>query len=184
MSKKATTPKAPGEVKEELPTLEYKLNPETGDITRTDKDGTIRIARYFAEEKRVEIVPEWAKQYRSAAIRFLNTNEIPFESIILEGDQADKVQGDIPPCPKPTIAAGDKTPAVVEWFRKYKPAEFKARYGIRGMGTVTKTRIELNEKGEKVKVPFTVDALISDRKTHLTEKTEAADGKEGQYADE
>lgn len=33
----------------------------------------------------------------------------------------------IPQCP-PKDERGDKTPAVVEWYKKYKPAEYKRKY--------------------------------------------------------
>jgi hypothetical protein len=176
MSNETTQPS-----KETAPKIDYDLA-ENGDITRTDKEGTVRVARYVADAKRVELVQEHAK-FRPAVVRFLNAKEVAYDSIILEGDTPDKPVANIPPCPKPLMQFGDKTPAIVEWYRKYKPAEFKARYGIRGPGTVTKTSVQMTEDGPK-KVPVQVDALIAERKTHLTEKVEAADGQAGEYADE
>jgi hypothetical protein len=44
-------------------------------------------------------------------------------------------QLDIPECPPEDPTAGDKTEAVVEWYRQYKPEEFAAKYGSR-KGTV------------------------------------------------
>ena len=35
----------------------------------------------------------------------------------------------IPACPPCDPAMGDKTPAVVEWYRDHAPEEFKRRYG-------------------------------------------------------
>jgi len=172
-----------GEVlRDAIPVLDYAIL-ENGDVTRTTKDGTDVIAIYDAKTKVLQIVEEFAS-YRSAVVRWMNANEMPIVSIIMQGDKVDSTKGVIPPCPKPTMQAGDKTPAIVEWYRKYKPAEYRARYGIRGEGTVTKYRVELNERGEKVKVPYTVDAIIADRKTHLTEKVGTADAQEGQYADQ
>jgi hypothetical protein len=165
------TPNTDGPSK--APQIDYALN-EKGEITRTDKDSTITIGRYDRETKIVRIIPEWAK-FRPAMIRFLNAEEVPIESIILDGDEPDRPKPGvtIPPRPKMTLEAGDKTPAVVEWYRKYKPAEYKARYGVIGEGTITKHRKEKNEKGETVSVPFEVDAVLAHRKTHLTEKVEA-----------
>lgn len=172
----------PGQApKEAAPRIDYELLPN-GDITRTDKDGTVRIARYVADAKRLEIVEEHQK-FRAAMVRHLNSIEVAITSTIIEGDKPDVVAAEIPPCPKPTMQAGDKTPAVVEWYRKYKPAEYRARYGIIGPGTVTKTRTELNERGEKVKVPFTVDATIAHRKMHLTELPQANSSGSSGYAD-
>lgn len=173
----------PGQApKEAAPKIEYALL-ENGDITRTDKDGAVRVARYIAEDKRLEIVQEF-QNFRPSVVRYLNSLETAaIESIILEGDTPDEVPANIPPCPKPTMRDGDKTPGIVDWYRKYKPAEYKARYGIIGPGTVTKTRIELDEKGQKIKVPYTVDAIIAQRKTHLTELPEANAAGSSGYAD-
>ena len=167
------TPNTDGPSK--APTIDYALN-EKGEITRTDKDSTIVVARYDRTTKIVRLVEQWAK-FRPAVIRWMNAEELPIESILLEGDEPDKPKAGvtIPPRPKMTIEAGDKTPAVVEWYRKYKPNEYRARYGIKGEGTITKFRTETNEKGEKVKVPYEVEAVLAHRKTHLTEKIEAGD---------
>lgn len=171
------TPNTDGPSK--APAIEYKLT-EAGELVRTDKDSSVVIARYDRSTCIVRIVPEWAK-FRPAAIRFLNAEEVKIETIIMEGDEPDKPKPGvvIPPKPKRTIEAGDKTPALVEWYRRYKPAEYKARYGIVGEGTITKHRKEKNEKGETVSIPFQVDATLAHRKTHLTEKIEA-----GQVDDE
>lgn len=172
----------PGQApKEAAPRIDYELLPN-GDVTRTDKDSTIRIARYFAEGKRLELVEEHQK-FRPALVRYLNELEVEISSTIIEGDKPDAAVADIPPCPKPTMQAGDKTPAIVEWYRRHKPAEYRARYGIIGEGTVTKTRTELNERGEKVKVPVVVDALIAHRKTHLTELPQSNSSGSSNYAD-
>lgn len=172
----------PGQApKEAAPKIEYALL-ENGDITRTDKDGSVRIACYVEADKRLELVGEH-QRYRPSVVRFLNENEVAIESVIIEGDTPDEAKSDIPPCPKPTMRDGDKTPAVVDWYKRYKPAEYKARYGIIGPGTVTKTRVELDEKGQKVKVPYTVDATIAHRKVHTTEKIEANNAQVSGYAD-
>lgn len=177
---KNTAPNTDGPSK--APQIDYALT-EAGEITRTDKDSTIVIGRYDRTTKIVRIVPEWSK-FRPAMIRFLNAEDVKIESILLEGDKPDAVpDAGIPPKPKKTIEAGDKTPALVEWYRKHKPAEYKARYGIRGDGVVTKYRTETNEKGEKVKVPFEVEATLADRKTHLTEKIEAGQVEEGEASE-
>lgn len=178
---KSTSAKSTAAVAEKMPELSYTLN-EAGEVVRTDKDGSLVVAVYHADDKRVEIVPEQAK-YRPQVLRFLGSEEKKVDSVILQGDEPDAPKAGIPPCPKPTMAAGDKTPAVVEWYKKYKPAEYRARYGIQGEGTVTKTRWIHNARGEKVKEPYTVEATLAHRKTHLTEKVEAGNGDQGKYAD-
>lgn len=183
MSTKSEEPNKPGQApKEAAPKIDYELM-ENGDITRTDKDGTVRIARYVENAKRLEIVEEF-QNFRPAVVRHLNSLEVPIDSVILEGDTPDTKKAGEPPCPKPTMRDGDKTPAVVDWFKKYRPAEYRARYGIIGPGTVTKTRIELDEKGQKIKVPYEVDAIIAHRKTHHTELPQANNAGSSGYADE
>ena len=160
---------------DKAPVIDYAMN-EAGEVTRTDKDSVTVVARYDRATKIVRIVPEWAK-FRPAVIRWMNAEELKIESVLMEGDRPDPIPAaGIPPRPKMTPQAGDKTPAVVEWYRKYKPAEYRARYGIKGEGTVTKFRVELNERGEKIRVPYEVEATLAHRKTHLTEKIEAGHG--------
>ena len=168
---KQTAPNTDGPSK--APEIDYELL-ANGDVTRTDKDSTITVARYDQKTQTVRLVDQWAK-FRPAVIRFLNENEVPIAAILMEGMKPDVTPPgvSIPPKPARDIAMGDKTPALVEWYKKYKPNEYVARYGIRGPGTVTKFRVELNERGEKVKVPYEVEAVIATRKTHLTEKIEA-----------
>jgi hypothetical protein len=163
---------------EQAPRIDYAMD-ANGNITRTDKDSSTIVARYEKATKTVRVIQEWAK-FRPAVIRWLNQEEIPIDAILLEGDKPDVVPAgvDIPPRPKMTPQEGDKTPAVVEWYRKYKPNEFKARYGIRREGTVTKYRVEFNERGEKVRVPYQIEATLADRKIHLTEKIVAGDAED------
>lgn len=40
---------------------------------------------------------------------------------------AKNAKSSIPKCPEKD-ERGDKTPAVVEWYKKYKPAEYKRKY--------------------------------------------------------
>jgi hypothetical protein len=187
MSTKASadTSATPAKVIEKPPAIEYKLA-EDGKVTRTDKDSTIHVATLLEGDKLV-LVPEWAK-FRAPVVRFLNEDmgRNP-KSIVLEGDEDKPVKKDIPPRPKKEMRFGDKTPAVVEWYRKYHPAEYKARYGIKGEGTVTKTRKVLNATtGIPESQQFEVDAIIADRKIHGTEKVEAANtsvgGEESEYS--
>ena len=96
----------------------------------------------------------------------------------MTGAKRDPVQDvTIPPAPKQTIEAGDKTPAYVEWLKRYKPEEYAVRYGIRGEGTIHQVHYTKDEKtGKRIAHVTEKSALIADRKTHLTEKPEANDG--------
>lgn len=154
----------------QAPKIEYALT-AGGDVTRTDKDSTIVVAKYDAEKGIVYLVPEWAK-FRPAIVRWLNQEEYPVKTILLEGDRPDPSKN-IPKAPRKDPQFGDKTPAFVEWLRKYKPNEYKARYGIKGEGTVIKTRKVPDGEGGVRTESFEVHATLALRKTHLTEKVEA-----------
>jgi hypothetical protein len=159
-----------------MPDIRYEMDAK-GQITRTDKDSTLHVATYHADTKALLFTEEKALKFRVPVIRFLNENGLKKESEGMEGAPVDKPAKDIPKRPKMDLALGDKTPAVVEWYRKYKPEEYKVRYGIRGPGTVTKiVRYEQDQKtGKKRPVYETVEATIATRKIHTTEKVEAND---------
>src|SRR5512136_2701332 len=167
----------------EAPKIEYSL--EDGKVIRTDHEGPLHVANYKGGI--IELIPDQAK-FRPAIVRFVNEQVAaegsmlsPVKSIILAGDKTDPVK-DIPPPPKKTMRDGDKTPAYVEWLKKYKPNEYKARYGIIGEGKVMKEKIVTDEEGKPKKVAVAVDALLAERKIHLTEKPEA--NQNSDYADE
>lgn len=165
------TPSEPAKMSE----IDYELHPD-GRITRTDKDSTLHVANYDAKTKTLAFISEETLKFRPPTVGFLNRKDLDIAHIILKDVGADKVdETAIPPMPKKSMMHGDKTPAVVEWFRKYKPKEYAARYGVQGPGTVTKYRKEENPKkpGTFTTVPYEQDAIISTRKTHLTEKPEA-----------
>lgn len=165
---------AVGKVPEKPPVIDYQLN-ESGEITRTDKDSTITVAT-LKEGNVLVLVPEWSR-FRPAVVRFLNEDmgRKP-TAVFIEGDEpTPKARTvEIPPMPKMSARDGDKTPEVVEWYRRYKQEEYRARYGVKGNGTVTKTRKVLNPKtGLPETEVYEESAVIADRKTHLTEKAEA-----------
>jgi hypothetical protein len=161
-------------VADKAPVIDYNLA-EDGTITRTDKDSTITVAT-LKEDNTLVIAPEWLK-FRAPIVRFLNEDvgRTP-SAVYTEGDEpSPKAKArDIPPMPKKSMRLGDKTPEVVEWYKRYKPEEYRALYGIIGEGTVTKARKVLNPKtGIPETEIYEAEAIIATRKTHLTEKPEA-----------
>lgn len=112
------------------PPLSYEFKDgKSGLITRTDENGTLEVANYDEKKKVLRIVKEH-NNYRGAVTRWLGENDHKITNTIFDGDEEDPQGG--PPCPAMHPMMGDKTPAVVEWYRKNRPAEFKARYGVTG----------------------------------------------------
>lgn len=158
-----------------MPQIDYELHAD-GRVTRTDKDSTLHVADYDGKTKTLAFISEETLKFRPPTVGFLNRKDLDIAHIILKEVGADRVdEANIPPMPKKSMVHGDKTPAVVEWYRKYKPKEYAARYGVQGPGTVTKYRRVENEKkpGTFITEPYEQEAIISTRKTHLTEKPEA-----------
>jgi hypothetical protein len=168
---------------EKPPTIDYALA-EDGKVTRTDKDSTIHVAT-LTEDGTLILEREWTK-FRAPVVAFLNVSDRTPKAIILEGDEDKKPKENIPPMPKKSLRLGDKTPQIIEWYRKYKPAEYKARYGIKGEGTVTKHRKATDPNTGKVtSEPYQVDAILAERKIPDTEKLEANESSlnESEYED-
>lgn len=164
-------------VEAKAPVIDYAILPD-GKITRTDSTDTIHVAtlKDAPTGRLLVLVPEWAK-FRVPIVRFLNEQDKAPKGVVLEGEEEEAIKRaakPIPPMPKKNPRLGDKTPEVVEWYKRYKPEEYRARYGIKGPGTVTKFRKVIDPKtGQLVTETYEVDAIIAERKTHLTEKLEA-----------
>lgn len=168
------------------PSVVYTM--ESGKITRTDKDSSTHVATLSTiGGKRTLVLIEEHANFRPAVVRWLNENEMPPEAIILEGSESaaakENARTDIPKCPPRSRVHGDKTPEVVEWYRKYKPAEYAARYGIIGPGRVRRERKVLDDDGRPKTEFYEVDATIARRKIHLTEKPEADASSNDGYVD-
>lgn len=166
------------------------FTPVRFEITRTDKDSTSSIA--FIENELLEFVSDEMTKFRVPTLRFLNDQNVPYRQIAVKGKKKDKIKEDEPPCPIPAPSSpgkagydayveylrdGDKYAPIVEWFKRYRPEEYKVRYGIIGPGEVQKLEgYDTNQKtGEKTPRYRTEDALIATRKIHHTEKQEAND---------
>ena len=147
-------------------------------ITRTKGDDTKEIATV---KDGVLTYPdkETKRRYHPHVTRFLNDEQIPFDadSVSVEGLDVDEDEEsvDMSQAPRKTIEQGDKTPAFVEWLKKNKPKQFEKTYGVHGEGTVVKTLNSTDPVScRPVSKTFEERALIADRKTHLTEKPDAA----------
>lgn len=79
-----------------------------------------------------------------------------------------------PQPPKKNPQFGDKTPAFVDWLKRYRPDQFAIRYGVKGTGKVP--IIKTNPSTGIDEVVGYKDAEFATRKTHLTEKVEASNG--------
>lgn len=177
-----TTPSEPAK----MPEIDYVLHPD-GRITRKDKDSTLHVANYDAKTKTLAFISEETLKFRPPTVGFLNRKDIDIDHIVLKDIGPDKVdEANIPPRPKKSMVHGDKTPALVEWYRKYYPKEYAARYGVQGPGSVTKYRKVENPKkpGTFLTEAYEEDAIISTRKTHLTEKPEANIAGNSEYTDD
>lgn len=49
-------------------------------------------------------------------------------------EQTEEQDDATPPCPAEDLRYGDKTPAVVAWYREHQPEEFERRYANRKIG--------------------------------------------------
>lgn len=157
----------------------YEIN-EVGQIYRTDKVGQ-RLHLATLRDGAIVYVNENTKKYHPVVVRYLNDEKIEFDNdkTTTEGtSQESPYKPDqIPPAPKKSPKYGDKTPEYVEWLKKYYPERYNERYGIRGPGVVTKVREGVDPKtGRPIKIRYKQEAIISKRKTHITEKAEGALG--------
>jgi hypothetical protein len=71
--------------------------------------------------------------FKLGVITFLAENEMPIREFVRADLKADQpLTKNIPPRPKKDRLQGDKTPAVAEWYHRYFPSKFAARYGVIG----------------------------------------------------
>jgi len=168
-----------------IPTI-FTIDPKTNEIHRKRGKGNEQIedkviAKYDPESQ-VVTVPNlnYLRNYKAGIMTFLAENEMLIRSWQRADLEPDKPLGkNIPPRPKKTKHEGDKTPAVVEWYQKYKPNEFATRYGVLGRYTGPATlKIPVWEprpvdglkeyRGEQLVARDLVDVIVATRKTHLT----------------
>lgn len=176
----------------------YELGGKEGDpsrsITRTDQQGSAEVAVYHGDSKTLEFVSTAAANYRLPVIRCVGEAGLKYSKFAIKGGGADKVDPSSPKRPKIDPRMGDKTPEIVEWYRDYRPNEFKIRYGV--MGYAAQRLPKKDAAGNKMYDPKTSQqqfevrkhVLVAARKTHLTELVNGTevweDGKGPQIAGE
>lgn len=83
--------------------------------------------------------------HRPALEAFLGHDSPPEETTSSPNppiSQSPNPSSPIPPCPPMTAAAGDKTPAVIEWYFKYKPEEAAVKYAKRRYSLEAEATVE------------------------------------------
>lgn len=99
-----------------------------------------------------------------------------------EGFDIMEIESPAPSAPKMLSGHGDKTPAYVTWLLRYFPATFATTYGVIGMGSVERVRVQADPAtGEKRKVRFREPGhVIARRATIYTDKQDSADDLESE----
>lgn len=111
-----------------------------------DKEQVLRdgeaIGTYDAETKTVHLKEPLAPVLKGQLRNALETAGFDVDEFVIDeigsetpnSDEAKPVKaaiGEIPPCPPYDPNFGDKTPAVVEWYREHRPDEFATKYAGR-----------------------------------------------------
>jgi len=103
-------------------------------VTRTKMGVTTVLATLTGPKKdNIEFENEEALTKRIKVIQCLNELHVPHKTETIKGGKVDKVKSNEPPRPKMNPMEGDKTLAVFDWYKEYRPNEWKIRYGILGV---------------------------------------------------
>jgi len=103
------------------------------EIHKIKGDSNTVIAHYDTATKTVRFENAAMQRWNADAVNaFLATNELLVRDVLRDDLPKDPpLTKAIPPRPKKG-PEGDKTPAVVEWYYKFRPNQFKARYRVFG----------------------------------------------------
>jgi len=122
--------------------ITYTFDAKANEIRRKKGKGDEivedKVVAKYDPETQVVVFPNlnYLKNFKTGVITFLAENEMLVKSFQRGDMTLDKpLSKKEPPRPKKTKKEGDKTPAVVDWYFKYKPNEFATRYGV--LGTYT-----------------------------------------------
>jgi len=124
------------------------------EIHKRKGDEDTVIAHYYHDTKTVTYGNAALQRWNADAVNlYLSTNELLVQNILREDLPKDApLTKAIPPRPKKG-PEGDKTPAIVEWYYKFRPNQFKARYRVIGNYTGKVIYMEdvwIKRKGDQV----------------------------------
>ena len=149
--------------------MSYSLFSETGLVANSDG---MEFGHYEAGTGIFTLLSEDLSNYKGAIARFLNSVGHEVNGCEIKGESPPK--GNIPPKPKMDPRYGDKTPALVRWYERYAPEEFKTRYKVTGRGTVPRYRWDPIK--ERNVIDRHEEVWLAERKTCMTEKVDLPKG--------
>lgn len=161
---------------------------EEGEVVMNKKGKATVLATYDSESGHLEFVSEKAdRDFRPQVQRAIMEDvdgvatQNKIKSYGIKGHERDEPSLKEPPKPKASKLLGDKTPAVVEWYLRWRPQEAIARYGIeldangeprRAHCMRKEKRIEesanTGQVGQVEHIVEREDGIIATRQTHLT----------------
>lgn len=103
-------------------------------VIRTKMGVTTVLATLTGEKKdNIEYENEEALTKRMQVITCLNELHIAHKTESVKGIKGDIIKKNEPTRPKMNPMEGDKTIAVFDWYKQWRPQEWKIRYGILGV---------------------------------------------------
>lgn len=118
----------------------FNYNPDTHQITR--EEGGEYVGLYLPDSQQIALSVDLSNVHKGklkaglieAGLEVKGFEKVADISPTHPDNQATPSPADVPPCPAEDLRYGDKTPEVVEWYRRYHPGEFKRRYEGRKIG--------------------------------------------------